>query len=189
MHPSSVGGVSETPSIPILRGTGATAQLLDGDETVALASVWRVDESPMGSGTALILWHAGLVRVIGVDPGLTSWLSGRFVRHLPEAEGLDWSQVDVRTDEVEIQLSETGLVARAVGIEVRIAEAIGQWRVTTDELVLDGVELSRSMRLVPCRQGSIELDGRQLGGEPRVDEAAEPPRSTASLALDDVWSR
>ncbi|WP_306233745.1 hypothetical protein [Agrococcus beijingensis] len=181
--------MTETPRTPILRGANPTVQLLDGDETVTLASVWRVDESPMGSGTALILWHAGLVRVIGIDPGLTSWLSGRFVRHLPEAAGLDWSQVDVRTDEVAVELSESGLVARAVGIEVRIDDVLGERAVATDELELDGVEHSLALRLLPCRRGSIELDGVALAGEPRVDETAEPPRSTAFLALDGVWSR
>lgn len=182
-------GVSETPRTPILRGANPTAQLLDGDETVAIASVWRVDESPMGSGTALILWHAGRVRIIGVDPGLTSWLSGRFVRHFPRAEGLDWSQVEVRTDEVEVELSETSLVARAVGIEIRIDDVLAEQAVDTDAFVLDGVEHSLALRMLPCRTATIVLDGERVAGEPRVDDATVPPQSTAFLALDEVWSR
>ena len=182
--------MSETSRSTILRGANPAVQLFDGEETVALASVWRVDESPMGSGTALILWHAGRVRVIGVDPGLSSWLSGRFVRHLPEAEGLDWSQVEVRTEDVEVELDiETGLVARAGDIEVRIAEPIGQRDVSVDDFSLDGAEHHLSLRLAPCRQAMITVGGQLLAGEPRVDESGERPQSSAFLAVDEVWSR
>ncbi|WP_206447749.1 hypothetical protein [Agrococcus sp. KRD186] len=182
--------MSEQSLTTILRGANPAAQLLDGEETVALASVWRVDESPMGSGTALILWHADRVRVIGVDPALSSWLSGRFVRHFPRAEGLDWSQVEVRTEEVEIELDiETGLVARAGDIEVRIAEPIGQRDVSIDDFALDGVPHQLSLRLAACRQAMITVGGQLLGGEPRVDESGERPQSTAFLAVDEVWSR
>lgn len=182
--------MSETSPTPILRGANPAVQLLDGDETVALASVWQVDESPMGSGTALILWHAGRVRVIGVDPGLASWLSGRFVRHFPEAEGLDWSQVEVRTEDVEIELDlATGLIARTGDIEVRIDEPMGERPFTTDAFSLDGVDHHLSLRLVPCRHSSITIGGQQLAGEPRVVEDSERPQSTAFLAVDEVWSR
>ncbi|MCH1881839.1 hypothetical protein [Agrococcus sp. ARC_14] len=182
--------MSDNPRTPILRGANPAVQLFDGDEVVALASVWRVDESPMGSGTALILWHAGRVRVIGVDPGLSSWLSGRFVRHFPEAEGLEWSQVEVRTEDVEIELDlETGLVARAGSIEVRIDGPMGEREFTTDAFTLDGVDHGLSLRLVPCRRGSISFGGAPLTGEPRVEEDAERPQSTAFLAVDEVWSR
>lgn len=182
--------MSEQTRTIILRGANPAVQLLEGDETVALASVWRVDESPMGSGTALILWHAGRVRVIGVDPGLGSWLSGRFVRHFPEAAGLDWSQVEVRTEDVEIELDiDTGLVARTGDIEVRIAEPIAQRDVRVDDFVLDGVEHHLALRLAPCRQAMITVGGRLLAGEPRVDETGERPQSSAFLAVDEVWSR
>lgn len=182
--------MSEPTRTSILRGANPAVQLLDGDETVALASVWRVDESPMGAGMALVLWHAGRVRVVGVDPGLGSWLSGRFVRHFPEAEGLDWSQVEVRTEEVEVDLDlERGLVARAGAIEVRIDEPMGRRRYETDAFGLDGADHALALTLVPCRRGSITIDGQQLAGEPRVVEDAERPQSTAFLADDEVWSR
>jgi hypothetical protein len=182
--------VSDASPTPILRGANPTVQLLDGDETVALASVWRVDESPMGAGTALILWHAGRVRAIGLDPGLSSWLSGRFVRHFPRAAGLDWSQVEVRTEEVEVELDlEHGLVARAGDIEVRVDDVMGQRQVTADAFGLDGVDHHLSFLLAPCRRGSITIGGQQLAGEPRVVEHAEQPESTAFLAVDEVWSR
>lgn len=144
----------------------------------------------MGSGTALILWHAGRVKVVGVDPGLSSWLSGRFVRHFPEAEWLDWSQVEVRTEDVEIELDiETGLVAHTGDIEVRIAEPIAQHDVSVDDLVLDGSPHHLSQRLAPCRQAMVTVGGQLLAGEPRVDESGERPRSTAFLSIDQVWSR
>lgn len=182
--------MSEPSRTPVLRGANPTVQLRDGEQTVALASVWQVDESPMGSGTALILWHAGRVTVIGVDPGLSSWLSGRFVRHLPEAEGLEWSQVEVRTEEVEIELDPAaGLVARAGDVEVRIDDVLRERAVSADEVVLDGVEHSLAQRLLPCRQGSIVVAGQPLAGEPRVAADAEPPESTAYLAIDVSWSR
>jgi hypothetical protein len=52
----------------------------DAGTATAFASIWRVDWSPHGRGTALIAWLEGRVHVYGENVELASWLERDFVR-------------------------------------------------------------------------------------------------------------
>lgn len=41
----------------------------------------------MGAGTALVVWYAGQVHLVGHDETLARWLESHFTRHFPEVEG------------------------------------------------------------------------------------------------------
>ncbi len=43
----------------ILCGANPGVRLFEGDTVTAFASVWTVDWSVRGAGTALVLWHDG----------------------------------------------------------------------------------------------------------------------------------
>ncbi|WP_146797723.1 hypothetical protein [Agrococcus baldri] len=174
----------------LLRGANPAVTLFDGDEPVALASVWRVDWSLVGTGTAIVLWHAGEVTVFGDRPDLGFWLASSFVRHFPEAEGLQWSQVRFDEDPVavELDLSE-GLLATSRRLSVRIWEPMGERGFQTDAFRLDGEDHALSLRLAPCRRAELVLDGQRIAGAPRVTEDAARPQSSAFLADQEEWRR
>lgn len=172
----------------VLRGANPAVQLFEGDDVAALASIWRVDWSPVGTGSAIVLWHAGEVLIVGADPDLGFWLANRFVRHFPEAEGLHWSQVRFEHDPVEIELDlAEGLRATSRRLSVRIWEPMGQRDYTTDAFMLAGEDHALSLTLAPCRQAEIVLDQTRIAGAPRVVEDPERPQSSAFLADREEW--
>jgi hypothetical protein len=81
----------------ILCGANPGVRLFDGDVVTAYASVWVVDWSSLGSGSAIVLWHADAVRVLTDNPELGHWLERDFTRHFPEADGLPWPERAPRT--------------------------------------------------------------------------------------------
>src|SRR5699024_3115642 len=74
----------------VLVGANPGIRLFDGDTVTAFASVWRVDWSTHGSGTAIITWHRDEVDLYTDVPALGRWLERYFTRHFPEVEGLPW---------------------------------------------------------------------------------------------------
>src|ERR1044071_2131582 len=105
-------------SAVILAGSNPGVRLTDGDVVTAFASVWTVDWSVRGAGTALVLWHDDRVRAVSADPDLAGWLAQHFVRHFPEVDGLPWPEPEVEAAPVSVGLDlTTGLIARGAGIE------------------------------------------------------------------------
>ncbi|VXC54766.1 hypothetical protein [Aeromicrobium sp. 9AM] len=181
-------GVAATRS-PVLVGANPGLRLYDGETLTAYVSVWRVDWSVHGSGTAVVLWRDGQVHVYGADAELATWLEHDFVRHFPEADGLEWPDpVVVRQDvEVAIDLA-TGMHARTAGLELHMSDVLDRRTFATDEFPLDGVDHSLSLVLAPCRSASLVDDGRRIAGVPQVSGTAERPSSSAFLAVAEVWS-
>jgi hypothetical protein len=153
---------------------------------VAFASVWRVDWSVHGAGTALVLCHEGRVRLVTAVPALGSWLADSFNRHFPEATGLLWSEPECTDAPVIIEADmATGLHATAADITVEIAGPMDRRAVTVAEFPGNGLQLSNVY--TPCRTGRLTIAGRRVAGEPRVTTTPRAT-STAFLADAEVWS-
>jgi hypothetical protein len=152
---------------------------------VAFASVWRVDWSARGAGSALVVWHAGRVRVVTAAPELGGWLADAFTRHFPEVEGLPWPEPEITEAPVTIELDHrTGLRAAAADVDVRIGGPLDRRVVTVASFPGNGLRLSNVY--VPCRSGSLQLGGRPVAGAPRVTDVPRAS-STAFLADAEVW--
>jgi len=174
----------------VLVGANPGLRLYDGDTLTAYASVWRVDWSIHGSGTAIVLWHEGVVRVLGDDAELATWLERDFVRHFPEAEGLSWPEPEFEHQAVEVDIDlATGLRARSGGVEVRMFDVLDRRTFATDSFPLGGVDHSLSLVLAPCARASLAVDGDTLTGAPQVGGEPGRPSSSAFVAVAEVWCR
>jgi hypothetical protein len=176
-------------SAVILAGSNPGVRLTDGDVVTAFASVWTVDWSVRGAGTALVLWHDDRVRAVSADPGLAGWLAGYFVRHFPEVDGLPWPEPAVETAPVSVDMDlTTGLTARGAGIEVTMSEVLGRRTFATDSFALDGVPHSLQLLLAPVAYASVTVDGQAVPGQVTVGGTELRPSSSAFLATAEVWS-
>jgi hypothetical protein len=156
-------------------------------EPVAYASVWRVDWSRHGAGTALVLWHGGTTRVLTATPPLGDWLAAEFNRHFPEVKGLAWPepQLTVTPVTLEIDLAH-GMRAAAADVEVEISDPIDRRLIRVDEFDLGGTPHLLSNVLIPCRSGALRIAGTRVAGVPRVTSTPRAS-STAFLADAEVW--
>jgi hypothetical protein len=174
----------------ILSGANPGVRLYDGETVTAFASVWAVDWSQHGAGTALVLWHDDRVRVFGADAELAGWLESYFVRHFPEVEGLTWPEPEPEVIDVVVDLDHGGKVtARAADVEVTMCGVLCRRTFVTDDFPLDGVAHGLQLLLAPLSEGSISVGGQRLPGEVRVGGTMERPTSSAFLATAEVWSR
>src|SRR5262245_12604141 len=121
----------------MLCGANPGVRLFEGGEVSAYASVWVVDWSECGAGSAIVLWHQGNVRVLTGEPELGSWLEREFTRHFPEAEGLAWPEPVPERTPVDIRLDLTdGLVARAGDVSVTMSGVLDRRAFQTDDFRL-----------------------------------------------------
>lgn len=180
---------SHVPGIRLM-GANPCVTLYDGDRATAYASVWRVDWSEQGgSGHAIVLGDAERVRVIGPDAELAVWLAGEFNRNITSVSaGLPWREPEVTVAPVAFALDlARGLHAEAGGVTVELTDPMDRALTRNDAYDLGGTPNVLSTVWMPCRHGSITVDGRRLPGRPRVDPAV--PTSTAFIAEAEVWCR
>jgi hypothetical protein len=174
----------------VLCGANPGVRLFEGDTVTAFASVWTVDWSVRGAGTALVLWHDGQVRVLGADPDLAGWLADHFVRHFPEVDGLPWPAPTVSRAEVTVALDlDSGLVATAADVEVTMSGVLDRRTFGTDDFALDGVPHGLQLLLAPMAEATITVAGQRLPGAVTVGGTPSRPSSSAFLAAAEVWSR
>lgn len=174
----------------ILAGANPGIRLLDGDAVTAFASVWVVDWSERGAGTALVLWHDGRVRVLGEHPALAAWLERYFVRHFPEVAGLPWPEPEVERAAVRVELDlATGLVATAADVEVRLSGVLDRRVLDATDFPLDGEPHTLTLLFAPVAEGRITVGGLALPGTVTVDGPPERPSSSAFLTTAEVWRR
>jgi hypothetical protein len=164
--------------------------LFDGDVVTAYASVWVVDWSERGSGSAIVLWHADAVRVLTDDPDLGGWLERDFTRHFPEADGLTWPEPTPEKATVDVQLDLAhGLTARAGDVEVTMSNILDRRAFQTDEFPLAGVPHGLRLVSAPTAEATIHVGGRRLPGKVTTGGPPERPTSSAFLATAEVWLR
>jgi hypothetical protein len=177
----------------LLVGANPALQLFDGDgdgdgHVTAYASMWRVDWSVQGRGTAVVLWHEGRVRTVGDDAALAAWLAERFVRHFPEVDGLPWPEPE-HTDHpvtVDIDLA-TGARVDAGPVRIEMSDVLDRREFTTDEFLLGAVPHSLRLVVAPCATATITLDGHPLAGTIRHTPTPPRPTSSALLTESEVW--
>lgn len=172
----------------ILAGANPGVRLFEDDVLTAYASVWQVDWSTHGSGTAVVLWHDGVVRVLSSHPELAEWLESYFTRHFPEVEGLPWPRPTVERRHVRVDIDlEHGMSARAGDVAIRMTGVLDRRVSITDEFDLDGQQHSLVNLFVPCAEAEIRVRGRRLPGSVTRTGTPERPSSTAFLATEEVW--
>lgn len=175
----------------ILVGANPGITLFDGDAVTAYASVWRVDWSEYGSGTAIVTWHDGRVDLFTDTPVLGRWLESHFTRHFPEVAGLPWPEPVLHRVRalVDIDLDD-GMRAHAGDLRVNISGILQRRAFATDEFPLgEGGEHSLSLVTAPSEQAWIARRGRRLPGEVDLGGTPERPSSSAFVAVAEVWRR
>lgn len=175
----------------ILAGANPGVRLFDADGRVtAFASVWLVDWSIHGAGTAFILWHQGQVRTISSDPDLASWLEQYFVRWFPEVEGLDWPAAVPERQPVQVSMDlSDGLSVKAADVGLELSGVLDRRQFATDNFPLDDVPHSLSLVLAPVRSAVLTIGGEPVAGTLQLDGPPERPSSSAFLTTAEVWRR
>jgi hypothetical protein len=175
----------------ILAGANPGLRLFDPKGKVtAFASIWMVDWSIRGAGTAIILWHDGLVRVVSDDVDLASWLERYFVRSFLEVQGLEWPEPVVERDLVQVSMNlADGLTAKAADIRIEMGGVLDRRLFATDHFRLDEIDHSLSLLIAPVRSAALTVGGESIPGLVQVDGSSERPSSSAFLTTAEVWRR
>jgi hypothetical protein len=172
----------------LLVGANPAVQLFDGDAVTAYLSMWRVDWSMQGRGTAVVLWYDGQVRTVGDDAALAAWLAERFVRHFPEVDGLPWPDPVHTRHAVTLDIDlATGARVEAGPVEVRMSGVLDRREFASDGLPLAGVPHSLRLVVGPCANATITVDGQPLRGTVRRTGTDDRPGSSALLTEAEVW--
>jgi hypothetical protein len=182
---------SDTARRVMLTGANPGVRLFDDVGRVTVfASVWLVDWSVRGSGTVVVLWHDGRVRVISEDVDLAVWVERYFVRSFLEVKGLDWPEPDVERDMVQVRLDlADGLSAKAADVQIELGGVLDRRMFATDHFLLDGVEHSLNLLIAPVRSARISIGGETVPGFVHVDGSRQRPSSSAFLTTAEVWRR
>lgn len=173
----------------LLAGANPAVTLTHDGERTVFASAWTVDWSAQGRGTALILWHAGRVRVLSANPTLGAWLEQTFVRHFPEADGLPWPRAQVeRTDvTVDIDLA-TGATARGGDVTLSMSGPMDRRVFATDDFALAGVPHGLTLLLAPMREATVTIGGQPVPGAVTHTGTDTRPTSSAFATTAEVWT-
>lgn len=172
----------------VLVGANPGLLLRHDGVAVAFASLWQVDWSTAGSGSALVLCHAGSTRVYGANERLCLWLVEEFTQHFPESAdtGGELHYVDTTVD-VDIDLRH-GMRAAADNVGVEMSQPLDRRTFRAEQVQLAGTTYELSNVFVPCARGTINVDGELLPGLPVRPEDHGQPGSSAFLAVAEVWS-
>jgi hypothetical protein len=174
----------------ILCGANPGVRLFVGDTLSAYASVWVVDWSERGAGTAIVLWHQDRVRVLTEDLALGRWLERAFVRHFPEADGLTWPEPEPEQADVAVRLDLAhGLSARAGDVEITMTGVLDRRSFETDDFPLDGVPHGLRLVVAPTAEATITVAGQPLAGTVTRGGTDDRPTSSAFLTTAEVWLR
>lgn len=172
----------------ILVGANPGLLLHDDGRPTAFASVWQVDWSPAGRGSALILCRDGRTAAYGPDERLCRWLVDRFTRHFPESAATGGALAYVEaTVHLDIDLG-AGMRAGAEGVTVELARPLDLRTFRADRIDLAGTAYELSNVFIPCAEGSISVDGQRLPGLPTTSKDGGQPGSSGFLAVAEVWS-
>ena len=174
----------------VLVGANPGLQLFDDAGVVAAASLWTVDWSVWGVGTAMIVADRSGWRTIGTDEHLARILLERFTRHFPEFSGLgptdDITHLD---DRVEISSDLfSGLRASGGGVRLRIGGVKDRRQFADPSFPLGDTSLALSNVYLPCELGELSIDGASVEGAPKCEYVGGRWSSTSYLAVAEVWS-
>ncbi|GAA4901693.1 hypothetical protein LX16_0371 [Stackebrandtia albiflava] len=172
----------------LLVGANPIVRLFEAGRVTVLASVWRVDWSVRGNGTALVLWHDGAVRLLGDNPDLARWLCRDFTRHFPEAAGLPWNEPDVENTPVEVSVNlAEGVRAKAGDVTVEAHGPLGHRRFSTEDFRLAGRPHGLSLVSAPMAEAGVTVAGRAVPGAVRREGDRNRPVSSAFATEAETW--
>ena len=173
----------------VLIGANPGVLLHSEGRPVAFASVWSVEWSRWGRGSALMLATESGWITAGSDEHLARILLDRFTRHFPEAAEFGWDtrvhHVAGRT-RVDVDAGR-GMRARAPGIQVDISDVLDRRHIVEPTFRLGDATVSLSNVYLPCGEATISVDGEILTGAPMITEVDGRQSSTAYLAMAEVW--
>ena len=175
----------------ILAGANPGLRLFDTEGKVtAYASIWMVDWSIRGSGTAVVLWFDGIVRVVSEDVDLAAWLERYFVRSFLEVQGLPWHEPAIERDLVQVSMNlAEGLTAKAADIQIEMGGVLDRRLFATDNFQLADGNHSLSLVIAPVRSATVSIGGASVPGFVQVDGSPDKPGSSAFLTTAEVWQR
>lgn len=178
-------------SRPLLAGANPFVTLYADGVPTAYASVWRVDWSVKGSGAAIILWHAGMLRILSDAPELAAWVEAHFVRHFEEATALrSWPEcARVEREHTRVRVDPaSGAFASAGDVSVRVEGVLDARPVGIEDFPLKGVSHGLSMLVLPCERATISVGGSAVPGSPQVSWDFGTPSSSAVVTVHEAWS-
>src|SRR3954453_17892267 len=175
----------------ILAGANPGLRLFDKDGKVtAFASIWMVDWSIRGAGTAVVLWFDGIVRVVSEDVDLVDWLGGEFVGSFLEVPGLPWREPAVERDLVQVSMNlADGLGAKAADIQIEVSGVLDRRLFGADSFQPAEGPHSLSLVIAPVRSATVSIGGASVPGFVQVDGSPDKPGSSAFLTTAEVWQR
>jgi len=172
---------------------GANPGVLLRDENgqpTAFASLWIVEWSPRGAGTALILADGNRVRVLAESVELGGWLGDYFTRHFPEMASFGWPAPEPELVPAEVDLDlERGLVASVGDVALTFDGVLDRRIIDVDGIELAGVPHRLRNVYLPCERATIRVGDAVLPGSPQVGRDDDGPSSSAFLAVAEVWTR
>ncbi|EWC58708.1 hypothetical protein UO65_6062 [Actinokineospora spheciospongiae] len=174
----------------LLAGANPAVTLSEDGEPTVFASLWSVDWSVAGRGTALVVWHRGAVRVLTTTPTLGTWLERTFVRHFPETEHLPWPTPTVEATPVTCHIDlATGVTAHAADVTLTMSDPMHHRPFTTDAFPLDGVPHGLTLLLAPMRTAAVTIGGTPVPGRVTHTGPDDRPTSSAFATTAEVWTR
>lgn len=174
----------------LLVGANPFVTLYADDRPTAYASLWRVDWSRWGSGSAVVLWVAGEVRVIGDDVEVAGAVERNLVRHFDEAKELPgWGRPAVEEAPTRVEVDpEAGATAVAGDVEIRIHKPLDARPFADPDFTIRGTSHGLAMQVAPCERARIRVAGKLLSGQPRVVWKDARPTSSAVVTFAESWS-
>jgi len=164
------------------------------DEPAVIASWWRCDWSPHGTGQAVVLWTDGgaglpvdLRGVYTAEPELAGWLNATFTRHFPEFAGVDVGALPVRAAALDGDATTVSWCHGGHRVELIWADELDQRTVQITDFVDGSTGHDLSTVFCPCGTASIRIDDEPVRVTPQVERGARST-STAFLARCEVWT-
>lgn len=183
--------LNSNPTQTVLVGANPFVTLFDeGDVPTFYASMWRVDWSLSGAGTAIVVWRPGETVVYGADRSLGSWLEREFTRHFPEVTDLAWPEPTFHESPVKFDLDlSSGVLVETPDLRLRLGDVGRPRPFRTDDFRLAGQPHGLSLVSAPC----FAVDGhwRHKPLEGRLQTTGGPGGGTSSACVTgaEVWTR
>lgn len=183
--------IDPTRTVAVLVGANPFVTLYDeAQRPVFYASMWRVDWSLRGAGTAIVVWRRGETVVYSADLALASWLEHEFTREFPEVKALAWPEPILHETPVMFDLDlSTGVLVETPDLRLRLGDVGRPRPFRTDDFRLAGRPHGLSLVSAPC----FTLNGhwRDEPLEGRLQTEGNPGSASSSACVTDaeVWTR
>lgn len=171
------------------------------EEVVVSASYWRCVYSEHGEGNALIIWsdsagsglgEAAPTAIYTDNPGVARLVTDRFTQHFGNYQNRGFDRMEPRYARF-FQDSDSRWYHRVTCntgdsvIELTWWDVLDYQMVNRGEYELGPTSWDLATVICPCRKAKIDVSGREVTGEVRVNESGARPGSSAFLAFSETW--